>query len=72
MKVSLQTCRKFRLFYQLCSVPVQVMETLSVQLVLNPSSGFVIILVLDEPYLFREIMIFRPSFEVLPLGNKLP
>ena len=50
---------------------VQVMETLSVQLILNPSSGLVIILMLDEPYLFREIMIFRPSFEVLPLGNQL-
>nr|AIF05723.1 hypothetical protein [uncultured marine thaumarchaeote KM3_187_A01] len=72
MKAFLQTCHKFRLFYQFCGVPVQVMETLSVQLVLNPSSGLVIILVLDEPYLFREIMVFRPPFEVLPLGNKLP
>ena len=58
------------LFYQLCGVAVQVMETLSVQLILKPPSGLVIILVLDEPYLFREIMIFRPSFEVLPFSNQ--
>ena len=69
--LSLQTCQKFRLFYQLCGVPVQVMETLSVQLILKPSSSLVIILMLDEPYLFREIMIFRPPFEVLPFGNQL-
>ena len=67
LKVSLQTCQKFRLFYQLCGVSVQVMEALSVQLVLNPSSGLVIILVLDERWPLKRLPIVMRC--ILRLGT---